>query len=276
MKAVTKMVTPELATEWLGKNTHNRRVRARAVGYYAQQLAAGEWIENGETIKFGADGVLLDGQHRLLAIIESKVAVPCLVVTELDPAAFATIDTGIARQAKDVLYLAGEANPNILAAAARIVMQYDASGKRAFPRGVHRYSNQEILNYVRENPKLSECVKFCARGVSLFGAAGAAFYFLFQRVDPVEAEVFIDMLIEGTDLRKTSSVYHLRERLLGQRKIRLREAVREAIFIKAWNLRNERVGVLQYRVDEEFPVIGKPTKDSMRMRARQKKAKAAA
>ena len=60
-------ITPELAHEWLGFNTHNRNIRQRIVTAYAADMTGGDWQWNGESIKFAEDGTLLDGQHRLAA-----------------------------------------------------------------------------------------------------------------------------------------------------------------------------------------------------------------
>ncbi|MDO0930218.1 hypothetical protein QQY66_00225 [Streptomyces sp. DG2A-72] len=55
-------VSPALARHWLTEhNTHNRSLRPRVVAAYARDMHAGRWMDNGETIKFAADGTLLDG-----------------------------------------------------------------------------------------------------------------------------------------------------------------------------------------------------------------------
>ncbi len=47
------MVDPETARRWLGRNTHNRRIRLRVVAAYARDMSAGNWHITGEAIKFG-------------------------------------------------------------------------------------------------------------------------------------------------------------------------------------------------------------------------------
>src|SRR3990172_8052075 len=79
-------VTPNPPREWLRTNTHNRKLRDRAVADYARDMTAGHWTLNGEAIKFATDGTVLDGQHRLRAVIDSDVTVQMLVVVGLDPA----------------------------------------------------------------------------------------------------------------------------------------------------------------------------------------------
>ena len=66
-------ITPELAREYLKKNTDNYRKLARGtVRNYAEDIKNGRWELNGETIVFAESGVLQDGQHRLAAIIQAN------------------------------------------------------------------------------------------------------------------------------------------------------------------------------------------------------------
>jgi len=53
---------------------------ATRVERIAKQIRQGKWKYNGDTIKIAATGDVLDGQHRLWAIIESKTAVETVIV----------------------------------------------------------------------------------------------------------------------------------------------------------------------------------------------------
>jgi predicted nucleic acid-binding Zn ribbon protein len=64
-------VTPEMAERWLGHNKVNRNLRNRRVDQFARDMRSGRWQLTGEAIKFGKSGNLIDGQHRLWAVIES-------------------------------------------------------------------------------------------------------------------------------------------------------------------------------------------------------------
>lgn len=63
-------ITPELARQLLSNNKINRKIKPTIVERYAEQMEAGEWKFTGDTIKVDGEGMLLDGQHRLLAIIK--------------------------------------------------------------------------------------------------------------------------------------------------------------------------------------------------------------
>ena len=77
-------ITPEIAEKMLGKNTNNyRRLNSSTVTKYAREMFLGYWQVNGEPIVFSKDGTLLNGQHRLAAIIKSNTTQKMLVVTDV-------------------------------------------------------------------------------------------------------------------------------------------------------------------------------------------------
>lgn len=67
--AKVETITPDIAKTMLGENVNNRRISHDNVNMFAREMRNGEWRFNGEAIKFSKDGRLLDGQHRLLAVI---------------------------------------------------------------------------------------------------------------------------------------------------------------------------------------------------------------
>lgn len=91
---VRVLVTPDLARQWLNRNTHNRPVLARAVDRFVADLTANAWVETHQGLAFSKGGALLDGQHRLHAIAKSGVAVVCWVCFGEDDKAFKQIDVG--------------------------------------------------------------------------------------------------------------------------------------------------------------------------------------
>ena len=81
----TMIITPDLASEWLGGNVRNRPVKQPVVDAYAADMAAGRWRDNNTAIAFDRHGTLIDGQHRLWAIIESGCRIRMIVATGLAP-----------------------------------------------------------------------------------------------------------------------------------------------------------------------------------------------
>src|SRR5688572_11095199 len=109
-------ITPETAKAMLAQNTRNRHLRSKHVQHLAEAMRGGRWTMNGDTIRFNGNGELIDGQHRLAAVIESETPITTAVIRGLDFAAFDTIDTGAKRMAADALTIDGESSSLLLAA----------------------------------------------------------------------------------------------------------------------------------------------------------------
>lgn len=81
---VTVLVTPELARKWLGWNVNNRDVIQSEVDEITELMKQGNWKEPDETIDFLHNGILVNGQHRLNAVIQSGVSIEMKVHTCVD------------------------------------------------------------------------------------------------------------------------------------------------------------------------------------------------
>lgn len=103
LSAQFEVVTPDGAREWMKFNLRNRRVRRGWAKYLSDQLKSDRWAIMGDAIAFSKDGVLINGQHRLLAIIDADRPAVCLVVRGLTEEAFLTTDRGIGKSVADVL-----------------------------------------------------------------------------------------------------------------------------------------------------------------------------
>lgn len=154
-------VDPTIAARWLERNHVNRNIRAAKVATYARDMAAGNWHNTGEPIKFAADGRLLDGQHRLTAILSAGVTVPMFVVRGLVPDAQAFMDTGASRTSSDALAMRGYKNSVALGAITRAVLLHETGTEP---------SRGEILEWVELYPDLQIAAQIAvahARGCDL-------------------------------------------------------------------------------------------------------------
>jgi hypothetical protein len=97
------LVTPEMAMKWLEGEAHNRALRSSVVERYARDMKAGKWQLTHEAIAFDFNKVLIDGQHRLWAVIESKVPIRFMVARDVRPETRAVINSGLARTDVDHL-----------------------------------------------------------------------------------------------------------------------------------------------------------------------------
>lgn len=97
-------ITPEIAKKWLGQNTaSNRKVSKRTVEAYAREMKAGRWHTTHQGIAFNQAGELIDGQHRLNAILLAEVPIEMYVYTGLPVEYNAPIDQGYNRRVDQIL-----------------------------------------------------------------------------------------------------------------------------------------------------------------------------
>lgn len=75
MNFVQQVVTPEMAAEMLRHNVLNRRLNKTRVQTLISAIKNGTWTESPQPICFDKDGNLIDGQHRLEAIVRAEVPV---------------------------------------------------------------------------------------------------------------------------------------------------------------------------------------------------------
>src|SRR5258708_11331106 len=118
-------LTPEDASHLMEKNIGNRLLSPRRVNSLAQSISRGEWLFDGNPIRLTSDGRLLDGQHRLAAIMQAGESVPVLMLHGLEPESQLAIDSGRPRTFSDYLRLRGVAQIHSVAAAVRLLANID-------------------------------------------------------------------------------------------------------------------------------------------------------
>lgn len=261
MQAQVVIITPEQAQKWLDQNTaNNRRVSELHVDYLSGEMTAGQWKLNGEAIKFNGTS-LIDGQHRLHAVIQSGKTIESLVIRNLPNEVFDTLDTGRKRSAGDVLSMVGISNSAVLGSAASWIVRVQkgiVSSKRKRP------SPQHIKRVVLDNPEIMNSVhfQFHMRRVVSPGIMVAT-HFLFSQKDKALTEQMFESLRTGQIISKDHPFTHLRERLLQHAISRAKLPGEDiiALFIKAWNYARQGVEIktLIWRTrgdqPESFPKI---------------------
>jgi hypothetical protein len=263
-------ITPEMAASWLEANNHNRPTRRSHIEYLSREMAQGNWMFNGEAIKIAEDESVLDGQHRLMACIESGIDFHTMVVYGLDPAAFKTIDTGVQRSASDATILHHPEMPRAVArdcaAAAKWTnrIRCGMTTKAAYAK----LSNTEVLEMLAKHPEILQCVTNIRgfgvpanqRPVNL--GAAAAFYFVVSKAGWEKATTFMRDLFVGDGIERDSPAYQVRAYIIEDQAKRYRSnsAVRMMTIMKAWNLtmRGRPAKTLQsitLKGDESCPVL---------------------
>jgi hypothetical protein len=256
-------ITPDLAEKWLAQNTHNRNLREKAVLAYARDMEAGNWAENGEAVKFGKDGTLLDGQHRLQAIALSGVTIKMLVVTGLESGTQETMDDGRKRTLSDALHLRNETNSVILGSLLRRALMWEMGQYRN--TGAYTPTNTECLTYLLHHPdvRASASVAASLRKPSRLPASVLGLtHWLFSRIDDEDAEWFFERLGSGVGLEQYHPVWTLRKRAaeIAESSGRVPEDMLLAFVIKAWNAYRDgdQMRLLRFKpggaTPEKFPL----------------------
>lgn len=103
METNIEEMTPYKAELILNSNTsNNRNIRPTAVNHLANEIINGRWQLTHQGIAIDENGMLIDGQHRLTAIIKAQITVPIMVTTGVPSRNFDVIDNGQPRSISDI------------------------------------------------------------------------------------------------------------------------------------------------------------------------------
>lgn len=100
-------VTPTLAFKYLETNHDNRPLRQWRIDANVAIIKSGRWRVTHQGIAFHADGRLVDGQHRLWAVVLADQTVQMVVARGLSDEDVAAIDNGFARTYMDHAHYQG-------------------------------------------------------------------------------------------------------------------------------------------------------------------------
>lgn len=218
--AITQWVKiiPAMAVEWLKHNNCNRPLRKSLVAAYARDMRSGNWAATHQGIAFGESGALLDGQHRLHAIIESGVPVLMMVTRGLPEkikgAVIATmdaVDRGAVRSVADQMQIQhGISNSTATASAANAIAQVCIA-----PDRLNRTTVAQVLQILDVYGKHiawaiagQSTIKNLRTGIVLGAMAFA------RACWRKEAEEFYDRFVSGEGLGNGSAILFLRNRLI--------------------------------------------------------------
>jgi len=261
-----ELITPDLAQSLLNLNRRNRTIRRGRIEEYKRAMACNVWTLNGESIKISEDNVLLDGQHRLIACVETATPFKTLVVRGLAPESFETIDIGAARTPGDILKTKGELNTTSLGAAINEVWMY----KQGTIPSRDRMPRHALYDFFEEHIELRASTEYCASKARRLIAPGTliAYHYLFSRVNKPLADRLVSTLGTGAGLSERDPVFLLRERLLqsaltnrSSKNRGVSQIVKTALLIKTFNYLYEgaELKILRWGTAEHFPeILGLP------------------
>jgi hypothetical protein len=200
--SVVMTFTPVVAEYILDNmNVGNRPQKPSRIVRYAADMANDNWSVTGESIKFGADGKLKDGQNRLAACVRSNSSFKSYAVFGIDPDSFSQMDVGAKRSDSDVLSIMGVPNAEKVSAIIRMLMSWETnktetSGSHRMPADVRAYYEDRIdADLMQRAVKLSKAVYMTTQLPR--SITGALYYLAVVRGHEKKAEQFMQDLEKG-------------------------------------------------------------------------------
>lgn len=218
------VVTPVMAAKWLKRCVPNRPIRTKTVAAYARDMAAGNWVTTHQGIAFNDEGELMDGQHRLLAVVASGCTIKMLVTRGLPAQTGETktmdvMDRGAIRSIADQLRLQHgiKDQHNVVAVATQIVrlcLGKEKSVRYTVPQMVALLElfGADIQAVVSRR---SHMIPALFKPAVLGGIAWA------RRAHP-RVDEFFDQYSRGFNLTEHSPALHLREYMIARDRERRR------------------------------------------------------
>ena len=267
-------VTPEIAQELLDgteAGANYRRVSGSTIYDYAREMRAGRWTLTHQGIAISDDGNVIDGQHRLRAVINAGIPVEMMVTTGLPSSASVAMDVGVKRTAAQALTHAGYGNATVLAGAARLIITLRENPMARVTRHV---SPAEIEEFVVEQesrgqgrclPELAVTAGRIYRDTRLSPVAmTTGLFFVGDGIDEEDADLFesfVEGVATGVGLAKGDPRLALRAggarwQVLGHQGVLVATCT-----VKAWNAYalDRPVTIMRTRLGVEgFPSVQRP------------------
>jgi hypothetical protein len=258
-------ITPEKAKQLLSTNQNNRPISQDNIDFICTAITSGKFALNGESIKISKTGVMLDGQHRCLAVIKTNMPIITYVTRGMEDDTFKYMDTGRGRQASDVLATQHYKNPKTLAAMVKFIINFNNGyyNRAATATISHklRMTNDDVLAFVNENiDSLEESYPFGHTSTNklINATALASLHYIFKTKSRSQADEFCERAADGSNISKESPIYQLRQRYIADSKNKLKMSHFEKVQLvcKAWNLFRKKRSVKSLQINlakEGFP-----------------------
>jgi hypothetical protein len=108
IEVAVEYITPAQASEYMSNNYHyNRKVADPKVKELATEMRMSRFYLGDSAICFNEDGALINGQHRLSALIKSNTTQPFIVARNMPKESLKIMDIGAKRDTADRITLSG-------------------------------------------------------------------------------------------------------------------------------------------------------------------------
>jgi hypothetical protein len=259
------LVTPRHAATLLINNTHNRPIRKPFLRQLVKAMKEGDFRFVGDPVRISVDGTILDGQHRLTAIVLSDVPQTLMLLTGLANEDQLYMDQGQRRSPGNQVGLQLEVpQANAVAGVGRLVHRW-LNGNIVHPQYP---TNPELVRFIREDEEgfvsAMQRSKILARDAKAGGAPSGAALYRMNLINPALATRLFEGVSKGAGLEEGNPILTLRNALVGRRVAERWTAEEELeTYIRTWNYltRNKSLKTLKVRggsplVEESFQIAG--------------------
>lgn len=265
-------VTPAIAKLILEQhNPKNRSINEPHLASLVRDIRNGNWVEStGTMISFARNGQLIDGQHRLGAIVRTGTPLRLSLKFGLDEAAQRVIDTGRKRTYSDFIAMTEGLDAKYKTERASVTrLLYGFLRDQSRP---HVYTNN---NKPTQSDLYEVAVEFnddISGAVSttlgpgqihkiIIGSYAAFIYILTSHsVHGDRAKEFIELLATGANMEADDPIMVVRNRLMTRDEFRSQKTKDRTIglVIKGWNhwIRGDKVSSKMHNPDSLPPVAG--------------------
>jgi len=269
MKAKVITLTPATAKQYLENNKANRPMSQQTVNFYVNEMRAGRWKENGESIIIDKNCVIKNGQHRLKATVVADYTWQVPLITEVDPDVMQTIDTGKSRSLSDVLTLSGYSQAAALAAITKRILNHKSGANS--DSGSNKISHSYAMSFIQDNYTwLGDLVKEARRlyteqttNIFTAGDFGLYMYVIAGHLKAFDSDHLRNFMshLSGKKADESSGGTWLRRKAEKAKnsKLQLNRVWKLGICIKAWNAHVEGLPVtyLKYDMNNPLPKVVK-------------------
>lgn len=229
-----EVITPAEAKKHLTKRVNQRPIKPAKIKLYTKLMNEGKWGMGDSNICFDVHGNLLNGQNRLLALVEHGKPIAFTVARGLPTDSFYVMDQGAKRSGGDTLASIGFTNWQDCAAIGRAIMSIKYDGKP----GRNSTDQRDLAEFCDPRSEyIEEAAELARLSRSIFPAShtGALLYQALK-IDEAKAREFAQRFADGTAADKDDPILKCRNKLMALkgRDRNVRPEVALPIFITAW------------------------------------------
>lgn len=272
MHTQVEHINPSKAKLLLAQNTKNRPCNEKRIKNYASLMNDNKWHLTHQGICISKDGHIIDGQHRLKAVVLSGKTIPFNVTYNADSESFKYVDVGYTRTTGNIFAIEGIKN-----------YKSHSAGVASYFRFCHSQAQltSNRSSRVETNLTHDDYLKFYYKNHALLDKVHTVTYNLYRQYRILtESELyafithtvidyghefdFVVKFLDSVYMNRTDSISNAPS-LLFSRLIQnvtgiseLKPRVKSALLIKAFNffVKDKRVKVLKYTENvESFPTI---------------------